>query len=59
LIRASINLRKKALSKKMDHRVKPGDDDLMGMMGKPISASLFRQAYSASSISAAVSAPPN
>ena len=30
LIRASINLRKRALSKKMDHRViKPGDDDLV------------------------------
>ena len=28
LIRASINLRKEVLSKKMDHRVKPGDDDL-------------------------------
>jgi hypothetical protein len=28
LIRASIHLRKKVLSKKMDHRVKPGDDDL-------------------------------
>jgi hypothetical protein len=28
LIRASINLRKKVPSKKMDHRVKPGDDDL-------------------------------
>jgi hypothetical protein len=28
LIRASINLRDKLFSKKMDHRVKPGDDDL-------------------------------
>jgi hypothetical protein len=28
LIRASINLRNKAFSKRMDHRVKPGDDDL-------------------------------
>ena len=28
LIRASINLRSKPFSKKMDHRVKPGDDDL-------------------------------
>jgi hypothetical protein len=28
LIRASINLRYKAFSKRMDHRVKPGDDDL-------------------------------
>jgi hypothetical protein len=28
LIRASINLRDKPFSKKMDHRVKPGDDDL-------------------------------
>jgi len=27
LIRASIRLRKKVVSKKMDHRVKPGDDD--------------------------------
>ena len=27
LIRASIHLRKKVVSKKMDHRVKPGDDD--------------------------------
>jgi hypothetical protein len=27
LIRASIHLRKKSFSKKMDHRVKPGDDD--------------------------------
>jgi hypothetical protein len=27
LIRASINLDKKFFSKKMDHRVKPGDDD--------------------------------
>src|SRR5260221_13687393 len=29
LIRASIHLRKKVVSKKMDHRVKPGDDDFM------------------------------
>src|ERR1700738_3287610 len=28
LIRASIHLRKEVLSKKMDHRVKPGDDDI-------------------------------
>jgi hypothetical protein len=28
LIRASIHLRNKPFSKKMDHRVKPGDDDL-------------------------------
>jgi hypothetical protein len=27
LIRASINLRNKLFSKKMDHRVKPGDDE--------------------------------
>jgi hypothetical protein len=27
LTRASIHLRKKVVSKKMDHRVKPGDDD--------------------------------
>jgi len=34
LIRASINLRKEILSKKMDHRVKPGDDDLNWCDGK-------------------------
>jgi hypothetical protein len=28
LIRASINLCNKAFSKRMDHRVEPGDDDL-------------------------------
>jgi hypothetical protein len=28
LIRASIHLREKFVSKKMDHRVKPGHDDL-------------------------------
>jgi len=28
LIRASINLRNNLFSKMMDHRVKPGDDDL-------------------------------
>jgi len=28
LIRASINLRSKPFSRKMDHRVKPSDDDL-------------------------------
>jgi hypothetical protein len=34
LIRASINLRNKFFSKKMDHRViKPGDDDLNGYDG--------------------------
>jgi hypothetical protein len=37
----------------MDHRVKPADDDLMGMMGKPISAGLFGQLYFGCSFSAA------
>jgi hypothetical protein len=34
LIRASIHLRKKVVSKKMDHRVKPGDDDLTARPGR-------------------------
>jgi hypothetical protein len=35
LIRASINLRNKLVSKKMDHRVKPGDDSWCAAASAP------------------------
>src|SRR5882724_1578244 len=57
LIRASINLRQKVFSKKMDHRVKPGDDGLSCYDGQCESAQPQTASFSMATLSKPTFAP--